>query len=476
MKTIYMKGVIGVDITSEKLLQMINPNSTEKLQILINSSGGSVIEAFEIYNILVNYKGQIEFVILPYAASAASYITMAGDKISAFKNSIWMAHRVTTFAIGNADDMQLQADIMRAIENIIIEAYQKRLKFTKDEMKEKLKNEIWYIGWEQLAESGIIDNVIESIDEIYIEESYKDEINKSIEEAATTNAKQLVMLRMKKIDSQLKQSEINFKDEYTKIAAKIDIDNILNKKNEYYNPYPNEHAARIRDPEEFKEDSFRRKKLEGAEGISIIIGKLKGEDTTTTQAYRFSIENWTADEAKKWLKDHNIKYKSFEPATNEKKKSTADDSNSANDNLLNNREEITMTLQEFLDSNPEAKAEFDKAIESAIAKGKLESDAVAEKLRIYNILEMAGVQMTKDVAAAIQNGIDESEFAKEELRRQRELRANNSAIDFGNLVKKQTPGDQDAVGKSKLQNIDKSIEEYDKASAAMAKKLFSEVV
>ncbi len=474
MKTIYMKGVIGYDITSEKLLQMINPNSTEKLQILINSSGGNVVEAFEIYNILESYKGQIEFVILPYAASAASYITMAGDKISAFKNSIWMAHRVTTFAIGNADDMQLQADIMRAIENIIIEAYQKRLKFTKDEMKEKLKNEIWLVGWEQLAENGIIDNVIDSVDEIYIEENYKEEINKSIEEASTSNAKQLVIMRMKKIDSQLKQSEINFKDEYTKIAAKIDIDSILNKENKYYNPYPNEHAARIRDPEEFQEDSFRRKKLEGAEGVSIIIGKLKGEDTTTTQAYRFSIENWTADEAKKWLKDHNIKYKSFEPATNEKKKSTAD--NSANDNLLNNREEITMTLTEFLEQNPEAKAEFDKAIESAIAKGRLESDARAEQSRIYNILEMAGVQMTKDVAAAIQNGVDENEFAKEELRRQRELRANNSAIDFGNLVKKQTPGEHDPEGKSKLQNIDKSIEEYDKASAAMAKKLFSEVV
>ena len=473
MKTIYMKGVVGLDITSEKLLQMINPNSTEKLQILINSSGGSVIEAFEIYNILNNYKGQIEFVILPYAASAASYITMAGDKISAFKNSIWMAHRITTCAIGNADDMQLQADIMRALENIIIEAYQKRLKFTKDEIKEKLKNEIWYIGWEQLAESGIIDNVIESTDEIYIEESYRDEINKSIEEASTTNAKQLVMMRMKKIDSQLKQSEINFKDEYTKIAAKIDIDSILNKKNEYYNPYPNEHAARIRDPEEFKEDSFRRKKLEGEEGISIIVGKLKGEDTMTTQAYRFSIENWTADEAKKWLKDHNIKYKSFEPATNEKKKSNA--GNSANDKL-NNREEITMTLTEFLDSNPEAKAEFDKAIESAVAKGKLESDVAAEKLRIYNILEMAGVQMTKDVAAAIQNGVDENEFAKEELRRQRELRANNNAVDFGNLIKKQTPGDHDPEGKRKLQNTDKSIEEYDKASATMAKKYFSEVV
>jgi len=60
-------------------------------------------------------------------------------------------------------------------------------------------------------------------------------------------------------------------------------------------PYPSEHACRIRQPGEFQENSFRRIK-QGK--LSIIIGKLKGKTTTTTQAFRYPKESWTADEAR----------------------------------------------------------------------------------------------------------------------------------------------------------------------------------
>ena len=77
-------------------------------------------------------------------------------------------------------------------------------------------------------------------------------------------------------------------------------------------PYPNEHAARIKDPSLFQKDSFRRKNI--APGINIIIGKLKGQDTTTTQAYRFNKNKFTAEQARKWLDEHNIKPILFEKA------------------------------------------------------------------------------------------------------------------------------------------------------------------
>jgi len=411
--------------------------------------------------------------LLPLAASAASYWTMAGDKISAFKNSIWMAHKIQTIAIGDADEMQLQADIMRALENIMVEAYQKRLPGTKEEILNKLKNEVWMVGWEQLAENGIIDNVIDSVDEIYIEEENKDEIVRSLEEVTTENAKQLVAMRIKKIESQMRANEIDYRDEYKKIAAKIDVDAILNKGEKYFNPYPNEHAARIRDPEEFEENSFRRKALEGEKGIDIIIGKLKGEKNTTTQSYRFKIENWTDDEAKKWLKDHNIKYKVFEPASGKKESQagkTADDK-------FNNTGETKMTLQEFLKDNPEAKAEYEAALEAANAKGKSESNVIAERMRIYNILDLAGVQMTKEVGEAIQNDLSDADFARAELLRQKEMRAKNTGVDFGNLAKKQMPGEQDPEGKKKFEgDVAKSLEEYDKQSEAIGKKHFAGVV
>ncbi len=79
-------------------------------------------------------------------------------------------------------------------------------------------------------------------------------------------------------------------------------------------PYPNYHSARVRDPGDFEEDSFRTKELPDSKGIIIIIGKLKGEDTTTVQAYRFPVENYTEEEAKKWLEDNDIKDYSFEAA------------------------------------------------------------------------------------------------------------------------------------------------------------------
>lgn len=61
-------------------------------------------------------------------------------------------------------------------------------------------------------------------------------------------------------------------------------------------PYPNEHACRIRSPGDFEKDSFRRI---SSGRLSIIIGKLKGKKTTTTQAYRYPKKGWTAADARK---------------------------------------------------------------------------------------------------------------------------------------------------------------------------------
>lgn len=78
-------------------------------------------------------------------------------------------------------------------------------------------------------------------------------------------------------------------------------------------PYQNEHAARIKSPSSSKDVTTSRKQI--APGISIILQKEKSDVSMQTQAYRFSKSKFTAAEAKKWLKDHNIKYMLFEPAS-----------------------------------------------------------------------------------------------------------------------------------------------------------------
>lgn len=84
-------------------------------------------------------------------------------------------------------------------------------------------------------------------------------------------------------------------------------------------PYPGEHACRLRDPDLFDSDSFRRIEREresDGKKYSVILGKLKGEDALTEQAYRYPKESWTTAEARKHCQDHDGK--SFEPAEEKK--------------------------------------------------------------------------------------------------------------------------------------------------------------
>ena len=98
-------------------------------------------------------------------------------------------------------------------------------------------------------------------------------------------------------------------------------------------PYANEHAARLFEPDEFKPIRVGRTegsgdgKVQGVKvpkTISVIwfIQEVEGEEVPRAQALRFPTENWTEAEAKKWLKDNEIKYVSFEPAKEEKSKNT----------------------------------------------------------------------------------------------------------------------------------------------------------
>jgi hypothetical protein len=98
-------------------------------------------------------------------------------------------------------------------------------------------------------------------------------------------------------------------------------------------PYPNEHSARLVDPKQFDPKTFRRTEggtiyghIKVPKTISIIWGKYKKankpSDYPVPQALRFPVTNWTESQARKWLKDNNVKYILFEPATGGKNMET----------------------------------------------------------------------------------------------------------------------------------------------------------
>lgn len=87
-------------------------------------------------------------------------------------------------------------------------------------------------------------------------------------------------------------------------------------------PFPNFHSARQRSPDDFDPDGMGKgkkfKTTKITDGITAIIGKLKGnDDSTTIQTYRFDKEKFTAKEAKSWLKKHSLKIGMFEMITEE---------------------------------------------------------------------------------------------------------------------------------------------------------------
>ena len=81
-------------------------------------------------------------------------------------------------------------------------------------------------------------------------------------------------------------------------------------------PYPQEHAARLRDPSQY--DRFRRRNNAAGAGVDFIFGIKSGQSGAELQAIRFRLSRFTAAEARAWLSDHDYKPIQFEPATNEK--------------------------------------------------------------------------------------------------------------------------------------------------------------
>jgi len=117
-------------------------------------------------------------------------------------------------------------------------------------------------------------------------------------------------------------------------------------------PYPNEHSARLKNPKDFDPKSFRRtnggtiygsKKV--PKTIAIIWAKLKNKskpkDPVIPQALRFPTKSWAVQKAKKWLKDNNIKYQSFEPAKKKEKSSMSNDTAPVNACIFNDNAEVT---------------------------------------------------------------------------------------------------------------------------------------
>lgn len=132
------------------------------LNISINSTGGSVFTALSIYALLKAHKGAINIRIDGVAMSAATIISSVPNaKVVMPKGSMMMIHKVSSLAIGTADDMRKTADDMEAIENNILDIYAEKTGKTVDEIKPLVDAETYFTAAEAV-EFGIADELDET--------------------------------------------------------------------------------------------------------------------------------------------------------------------------------------------------------------------------------------------------------------------------------------------------------------------------
>lgn len=151
--------------TVEELQDIIRKNKhVAKIDLYINSQGGSVFEGIGIYNILKRTRAYKRVFIDGCAASIASVIAMAGNAIYMPKSSIQMIHNAWTWTYGNAQELRKTADDLDKINSVVVSAYQSRFKGTEEELKELLDKET-YLTADECLKYGLCTKVVEDGEE-----------------------------------------------------------------------------------------------------------------------------------------------------------------------------------------------------------------------------------------------------------------------------------------------------------------------
>lgn len=162
MAEVFVYGDIGgwMDgIGAEEFARELKALKVTDITARINSGGGSVFEGQAIYNSLVNHPARVNVVIDGIAASIASVIAMAGDNISITEGSHIMVHKPWSMAVGDANSMRKEAEVLDSLESGIIDIYAARTGKSREKLEKWVSEETWFKG-AAAVDAGFADNVI----------------------------------------------------------------------------------------------------------------------------------------------------------------------------------------------------------------------------------------------------------------------------------------------------------------------------
>ncbi len=150
-----------IEATSpKKINDLINQTeSNENLEVEINSGGGSIFAGSEIYTALKAYKGNVTTKIVGLAASAASVIAMAADKILMSPTAQLMIHNASGSFNGDYNDMDKGSEILKNVNAGISNAYMLKTGLSNEELLQMMNKETWMTA-QQALDNKFIDEIM----------------------------------------------------------------------------------------------------------------------------------------------------------------------------------------------------------------------------------------------------------------------------------------------------------------------------
>lgn len=162
---ITMFDVIGEDywsgggITAKKLTAQLRAIGDRPVEVQVNSPGGDMFEGLAIYNVLREHPQQVTIKVMGLAASAASIIAMAGDRVEIGVASFLMIHNCWVLAAGNQHDFREVADFLAPFDEAMAGVYAARSSQKIDDIRKWMDAET-YIAGSRAVELGLADALL----------------------------------------------------------------------------------------------------------------------------------------------------------------------------------------------------------------------------------------------------------------------------------------------------------------------------
>ncbi len=148
-RTLILNGEIsdetwyGDEVTPALFQKELNAG-TGNITVWINSPGGCVFAAAQIYNMLMEYRGDVTVKVDALAASAASVIAMAGTEVLMSPVAMMMIHNPMTIAIGDSKEMQKAGEMLDEVKESIMNAYEIKTGMSRAKISYLMDAESWF--------------------------------------------------------------------------------------------------------------------------------------------------------------------------------------------------------------------------------------------------------------------------------------------------------------------------------------------